>query len=70
MVKIYQYRGFYIQTAFLDGEFDCLRNTFEFTMHIAGKDKHVDDIKHLIQGIKERFHAVRSTQHAAGSPTS
>jgi acetolactate synthase regulatory subunit len=62
ILRLYQHRGFKIETALMDRNFECLRDdTPELTLNTTAASEHVPDIERQIRVIKEHMRAIRST---------
>jgi hypothetical protein len=57
--EIYTQRGFTIQTALMDREFECLRDDLRgITLNTTAESEHVPEIERQIRVIKERARAI------------
>jgi hypothetical protein len=60
--KIYTQRGFTIQNALMDREFECLRDNLRgITLNTTAASEHVPEIERQIRVIKERARDIWST---------
>jgi hypothetical protein len=61
-VNLYKQRGFTIETALMDREFECLRgNLPELNLNTTAASEHIPDVERQIRVLKERSRAIRST---------
>jgi hypothetical protein len=62
IVNLYKQRGFTIETALMDREFECLRGDLpELNLNTTAASEHVPDVERQIRVLKERSRAIRST---------
>jgi hypothetical protein len=61
-IKLYQARGFNVETALMDREFECLRPALTgLNLNTTAASEHVPDVERQIRVLKERSQAIRST---------
>jgi hypothetical protein len=70
VMNLYCRAGFVCQTAFIDGEFEKVKDKLlsDITVNIRSKNEHVPDIEQKIQHIKECCHYSKSDIPAAVLP--
>jgi hypothetical protein len=62
ILRLYQNRGFKVEIALMDREFECLRDDIpELNLNTTSASEHVPDIERQIRVIKERMRAIKST---------
>jgi hypothetical protein len=62
IINLYRKRGFTVDTALMDREFECLRADFpELNLNTTAASEHVPDVERQIRVLKERSRAIRST---------
>jgi hypothetical protein len=62
IINLCKQRGFAIETALIDREFECLRGDLpEINLNTTAASEHVPDIERQIRVLKERPRAIRST---------
>jgi hypothetical protein len=62
IINLYRTRGFTIDTALMDREFECLRSDLpELNLNTTAASEHVPDVERQIRVLKERPRAIRST---------
>jgi hypothetical protein len=62
IVNLYTSRGFTVDTALMDREFECLRSDLpDINLNTTAASEHVPDVERQIRFIKERSRAIRST---------
>jgi hypothetical protein len=62
ILRLYQSRGFKVETALMDREFECLRDDIpELNLNTTAASEHVPDIERQIRVIKERMRAINIT---------
>jgi hypothetical protein len=61
-INLYRTRGFAIDTALMDREFECLRSDLpELNLNTTADSEHVPDVERQIRVLEERSRAIRST---------
>jgi hypothetical protein len=62
ILRLYQNRGFKVETDLMDREFECLRDDIpELNLNTTAASEHVPNIERQIRVIKERMRAIKST---------
>jgi hypothetical protein len=62
IINLYRKRGFTVDTALMDREFECLRaDLHELNLKTTAASEHVPDVERQIRVLKERSRAIRRT---------